>query len=412
MSDPVRVFPAFQSQYPDSGDATKFGPDAWNADRMFGGGTNGQIPYRDSTSPTGAIWGDPPSGGGGVTDPVTVSTIQGGTATTSSITIKPTTSGAAAAGADIILAVGNNGAREGIRVKHDGTIGFGIASPAASRQFHFHNPSSANANFQITHSSSGTGNTNGVLVGLQTNDLFIWNYQNGQVQIATNNLAGLTVSATGVVTFDRAGFIANAGCTIKVADNATALSIINTGQSNKTWLIYPSGTGLRVYESSASADRISIAAGGVVTFTQASNPHIIITDGTKTIRVGMSTAANGLITGSGNGSVCVRASNGSLLFSCDDGTTPHFTIETTGLLAINGRTSSFPALKRSGAALQVRVADDTAFAQLDALQMAVVDGVTAPSATVGQAKIYVDTADGDLKVIFGDGVVKTLAADT
>lgn len=40
------------------------------------------------------------------------------------------------------------------------------------------------------------------------------------------------------------------------------------------------------------------------------------------------------------------------------------------------------------------------------------DGVTAPGATVGAAKIYVDTADGDLKVCFGDGTIKTLAVDT
>lgn len=40
------------------------------------------------------------------------------------------------------------------------------------------------------------------------------------------------------------------------------------------------------------------------------------------------------------------------------------------------------------------------------------DGVTAPDAIVGVAQIYVDVADGDLKVIFGDGVVKVLAADT
>jgi len=39
------------------------------------------------------------------------------------------------------------------------------------------------------------------------------------------------------------------------------------------------------------------------------------------------------------------------------------------------------------------------------------DGVTAPGATVGQAKIYVDTADGDLKIKFGDGVVKTIVVD-
>lgn len=40
------------------------------------------------------------------------------------------------------------------------------------------------------------------------------------------------------------------------------------------------------------------------------------------------------------------------------------------------------------------------------------DGVTAPSTITGQAQIYVDTADGDLKVKFGDGVTKTLATDT
>ena len=39
------------------------------------------------------------------------------------------------------------------------------------------------------------------------------------------------------------------------------------------------------------------------------------------------------------------------------------------------------------------------------------DGVVAPGATVGQAKLYVDTADGDLKVIFGDGTIKTIATD-
>jgi hypothetical protein len=41
-----------------------------------------------------------------------------------------------------------------------------------------------------------------------------------------------------------------------------------------------------------------------------------------------------------------------------------------------------------------------------------VDGQTAPSATSGYAKIYVDTADGDLKVIFGDGTIKTISTDT
>jgi hypothetical protein len=44
--------------------------------------------------------------------------------------------------------------------------------------------------------------------------------------------------------------------------------------------------------------------------------------------------------------------------------------------------------------------------------IAIKDGSTAPSATSGTAKIYVDTADGDLKVIFGDGTVKTIVVDS
>jgi hypothetical protein len=40
------------------------------------------------------------------------------------------------------------------------------------------------------------------------------------------------------------------------------------------------------------------------------------------------------------------------------------------------------------------------------------DGVIAPAAIPGSALIYVDVADGDLKVVFADGVVKTLATDS
>lgn len=44
--------------------------------------------------------------------------------------------------------------------------------------------------------------------------------------------------------------------------------------------------------------------------------------------------------------------------------------------------------------------------------IAIVDGMSAPSTTAGWAKIYVDSADGDLKVKFGDGTTKTIATDT
>lgn len=42
----------------------------------------------------------------------------------------------------------------------------------------------------------------------------------------------------------------------------------------------------------------------------------------------------------------------------------------------------------------------------------IADGITAPAAVAGLALLYVDTADGDLKVRFGDGTVKTIVTDT
>lgn len=44
--------------------------------------------------------------------------------------------------------------------------------------------------------------------------------------------------------------------------------------------------------------------------------------------------------------------------------------------------------------------------------LSIQDGVTAPSTLPGNALIYVDTADGDLKIKFGDGTVKTIVTDT
>jgi len=40
------------------------------------------------------------------------------------------------------------------------------------------------------------------------------------------------------------------------------------------------------------------------------------------------------------------------------------------------------------------------------------DGITAPGTYSGFATIYIDTSDGDLKIKFGDGTVKTIVTDT
>jgi len=47
----------------------------------------------------------------------------------------------------------------------------------------------------------------------------------------------------------------------------------------------------------------------------------------------------------------------------------------------------------------------------DLTYLPLIDGVSAPATEAGRAQIYVDTADGDLKVKFGDGTVKTITTD-
>jgi hypothetical protein len=56
---------AFESHVTDTGDATKLGPNAWNAALLLSGGEDGEICARDSRSPTGASWVPAADGGGG-----------------------------------------------------------------------------------------------------------------------------------------------------------------------------------------------------------------------------------------------------------------------------------------------------------------------------------------------------------
>lgn len=83
------------------------------------------------------------------------------------------------------------------------------------------------------------------------------------------------------------------------------------------------------------------------------------------------------------------------------------------MLQFGGTASTNCGLKVSGGTiLETKLADNSGYAQHNAKFMGIVDGITAPTQTSGIAKLFVDTADGDLKIIFGDGTVKTIVVDT
>lgn len=56
--------------------------------------------------------------------------------------------------------------------------------------------------------------------------------------------------------------------------------------------------------------------------------------------------------------------------------------------------------------------DITAGGKLTGTSLQIQDGITAPSGGGGFAVIYIDQADGDLKISFADGTVKTIVTDT
>ncbi|MBD9372122.1 hypothetical protein IB238_05690 [Rhizobium sp. ARZ01] len=75
------------------------------------------------------------------------------------------------------------------------------------------------------------------------------------------------------------------------------------------------------------------------------------------------------------------------------------------LISTTNRFQHWYSLSKSGtwSATALRVFGDALY---------LTDGVAAPATRAGAAAIYVDTADGDLKVKFGDGTVKTIVTDT
>ena len=60
--------------------------------------------------------------------------------------------------------------------------------------------------------------------------------------------------------------------------------------------------------------------------------------------------------------------------------------------------------------------DNASYVELDGVviggTLGIRDGCTAPSAVPGMAFVYVDQADGDLKIRFGDGTTKTIVTDS
>ncbi len=117
-----------------------------------------------------------------------------------------------------------------------------------------------------------------------------------------------------------------------------------------------------------------------VDFAIAGSFHILGTGGEAFVTIGKSSAGDAGLTE--QDADAILSSGQSLSFNC--------TVPIEGLASSATFLAAVPVHKET-------------------IQM--VDGVTAP-ATNGYAQIYIDSADGDLKIKFSDGVVKTISIDS
>lgn len=149
-------------------------------------------------------------------------------------------------------------------------------------------------------------------------------------------------------------------------------------------------TNFRIYDSTAGADRINIDSNGYVGIgTTTPSKRLEIASGTK-----------------------------KFIFDVDDdhprltmnGGSPVISFDSTATLYFgeDAYTSCFYSFRGGNVGIGVEYA--SVKLEIDGA-IGIKDGVTAPTTLAGRAFIYVDSADGDLKVKFGDGTVKTIVTD-
>jgi hypothetical protein len=168
--------------------------------------------------------------------------------------------------------------------------------------------------------------------------------------------------------------------------------------STTTFSVAVDGSGYGAYTpagASAERARVMVTDGGTRTFMLdpfgTTGPNLKITSANTAVSTGTFEFERSVSGGSSLPAMVVRDSN--------TGSGTPVTVQ-----AETGRsTGSFFKGVRAGATYFEAYANGA---------LAIRDGITAPAAVTDMALIYVDTADGDLKVRFSDGTIKTIVVDT
>ena len=111
------------------------------------------------------------------------------------------------------------GATEVINITKDGKIGIGVAAP--NQELHIH--ANGTSYLQFTDETSGTGASDGVLIGLDHPNTYIWGYEAGSFIVATNGTEKFRISSSGEIGIGGANY-GNAGQVLTSGGSGSAPS--------------------------------------------------------------------------------------------------------------------------------------------------------------------------------------------
>ena len=234
--------------------------------------------------------------------------------------------------------------------------------------------------------------------GLHIDDTYVMNVNinSGGVIDVRGNVNGINIKGGG--TFDSSSH--NFGTIISQSNSGHGIKLAcRSSNFNAVYTENNTGDGLHL-TADANGNKCHIINGGI---TDNGSGNAIFHEDIESEKAGMQflelsgTSTGGWKINSGAGTY-----NGNLTFRHSDNSEFTYTAA--------GHTSDFTVKHANSASGKIiNVETDGAFKAGTYLE--VTDGVTAPGTGSG-ARIYVDTADGDLKVKFSDGTVKTISVDT
>lgn len=225
-------------------------------------------------------------------------------------------------------------------------------------------------------------------------------------EIEGNNLSGNTTDGIRVTEFFDAGKVSLIGCHFE----------LNPGEYNIFYSSSGSGCGLSVIgceiipgDSCGTVLKLSNASGATSLFVTESR----VTNNVGTAQISVDATCSAVIIGDTAG--YVSGSNITKLINGDYAANSIWKMNIGGAggdVILYGNRTGDKSIEPGFTGIQDLGSGLKRWNSVYSNQMVLADGITAPTTISGSAVIYVDAADGDLKIKFSDGIVKTIVTDT